>query len=235
MMRIAVVEDEREYREQLEEFVRQYAEERHADIQVAPFESGESLCDQYRPVYDIILLDIEMPGMNGMDAAERIRQADRDVVIVFITQMAQYAIRGYSVGALDFVLKPITYSTFAMKLDRAIERVKKRSGGQIWLQLPDGAKKLDISRIYYVEVQNHMLHYHTEEGEYVLRGTMVSAEKELARFGFMRCNYWYLVNLYHVTRVKKDMVTVGGRELEISRRNKTAFMSALAACIGGNT
>lgn len=234
MMRIAIVEDEREYREQLAEYVSRYAQERGKDILAAVYENGEKLCCPYRPVYDIILLDIELPGMSGMEAAKKIRETDQNVVIVFVTQMAQYAIQGYSVGALDYVLKPVTYATLSMKLDRATERVNSRVGGQIWLQLPEGARRLDTASIDYVEVQNHMLHYHTTEGEYVLRGTMVSAEKELSRFGFVRCNYWYLVNLYRVTQVKKDTVLVGGKELEISRRNKTSFMSALAACIGGN-
>lgn len=75
-----------------------------------------------------------MPGMNGMEAAEKIRQTDENVVLMFITNMIQYAIRGYSVGALDFVMKPVNYYTFSLKLTRAIGRIQK-NGKEILLKL----------------------------------------------------------------------------------------------------
>ncbi len=233
-MRIAVVEDEEAQREQLQSYIQQYAEEIGQPFEVATFSSALDLLDDYTPQYDIILLDIELPGINGMEAAERLRTLDADVVLMFVTNMAQYAIHGYAVGALDFVLKPVNYYTFSVRFARAIQRAKQRRSGQILLNLPDCVRRIDTQQIYYVEVQNRMLHYHTELGEFVLRGTMQSAEKELSRYHFVRCNHWYLVNLSHVTEVRREMVLVAGAELEISRRNRTAFLTALTEYVGGN-
>ena len=169
-----------------------------------------------------------------VEAAERLRLQDSDVVLMFVTNMAQYAINGYAVGALDFVLKPVNYYTFSVRFARAITRAEHRENGQILLTLPDCVRRIDTRQIYYVEVQNRMLHYHTELGEFVLRGTMQSAEKELSRYHFVRCNHWYLVNLSHVAEVRREMVVVAGAELEISRRNRTAFLTALTDYVGGN-
>lgn len=235
MLRVAVAEDEQLYRQQLEDFLRRYAQEHDLELEIALFASGLELTKNYQPVYDIVLLDIKMPDMDGMEAAEHIRQVDDQVVLVFITQMAQYAINGYSVGALDFVLKPVCYDTFAIKFARAVNRVKSREGGQVTLLMPGGMKRLRTRDIYYVEIQNHMLHYHTREGEYILRGTMQSAEQELERYSFVKCNHWYLVNLAHVSEVNKDVVTVAGSKLEISRRNRSAFLAAVTNYVGGNT
>ena len=91
--------------------------------------------------------------------------------------MAQYAIKGYSVGALDFVMKPVSYYTFQMKFTRALERAAKRRNEEILLTLPDRIQRIGVQQIHYVEVQDHMLHYHTEQGEYVLRGTLQNARK----------------------------------------------------------
>ncbi len=233
-MRIAIVEDEAQQREQLHTYIQQYAGETGQSFEVVLFSNGADLLKDYTPQYDIILLDIEMPGLNGMEAAGRLRSMDGDVVLMFVTNMAQYAINGYAVGALDFVLKPVNYYTFTVRLARAIRRARQRKNGQILLTLPDCVRRLDTQQIHYVEVQNRMLHYHTELGEFVLRGTMQSAEKELSRYHFVRCNHWYLVNLSHVAEVRRDMVVVAGAELEISRRNRTAFLTALTEYVGGN-
>lgn len=233
-MRIAIVEDEAQQREQLHTYIQQYAGETGQSFEVVLFSNGADLLKDYTPQYDIILLDIEMPGLNGMEAAGRLRSMDGDVVLMFVTNMAQYAINGYAVGALDFVLKPVNYYTFTVRLARAIRRARQRKNGQILLTLPDCVRRLDTQQIHYVEVQNRMLHYHTELGEFVLRGTMQSAEKELSRYHFVRCNHWYLVNLSHVAEVRRDMVVVVGAELEISRRNRTAFLTALTEYVGGN-
>ena len=235
MLRIAIVEDDAQYQRQIQDYIRQYGEEHQRQFAVSVFGDGADILTGYQPVYDIILLDIEMSRVNGMEAAERIRAQDSDVVLVFITNMAQYAIHGYEVGALDFVLKPVTYYTFSVRLTRAIARVQKRESGQVLLTLPDAVKRVDTRQIYYVEVQNRMLHYHTELGVFALRGTMQGAESELARFHFVRCNHWYLVNLRHVTEIRRDTVMVAGDELEISRRNRTAFLTALTNFVGGNS
>ncbi len=235
MLRVAIAEDEAESRGQLTEFLRQYGETYSVEMEVSCFSSGVDLVLAYRPEYDIILLDIAMPDMDGMETARRIRQVDEQVVLVFITQMAQYAINGYEVGALDFILKPVNYDVFAMKLTKAIRRAESREGKRIVLTLPSGIQVLQTREIYYVEIQNHVLHYHTNQGEFALRGTMQKAEQELAPYHFSRCSNWCLVNLAYVSQVDKNVVTVAGTPLDISRRNRTAFMAALTRYMGGST
>ena len=120
MYHIAIVEDEAEFREQLKTYLMQYQKEQDIPLKISVFTDGEEILRDYQPIYDIILFDIEMPKVNGMDAAEQVRLKDSDVVLMFITNMANYALRGYEVGALDFVMKPITYYTFSMRFTSSI-------------------------------------------------------------------------------------------------------------------
>ena len=234
MYHIAIVEDEPEFSMQLQQYLKQYQRENNVECKISVFGDGAEILKDYKAKYDAIFMDIEMPGVNGMDAAEKIREMDEEVVIMFITNMAQYALLGYSVGALDFVMKPVNYYTFAMKVRRVLKRIQKRESWQntIVLNLPDGLKKIDTKQIYFVEIQNRLLHYHTTEGEYVLKGTMQGAEQMLETDTFVKCNHWYLVNLRHVKEVRKNIAVVGQYELEISRRNKSAFMQALTEYLG---
>ena len=119
MNRIAIVEDDQGYRDTLFIYIKQYEQERDTAFEATPFEKADDFLAVYNGDYDIILMDIEMPGTNGMDAAEQIRKRDAQVVIMFITNMAHYAIKGYEVGALDFVLKPIQYLNFANRTAEA--------------------------------------------------------------------------------------------------------------------
>ena len=104
MLKIAVVEDQTEVRESLCQFIRQYAGEQGLQAEVEPFADGAVIAEGYQPGYDIIFLDVEMPRLGGFGAAERIRAVDPDVVLVFVTNMAQYAIKGYEVDALHQAL-----------------------------------------------------------------------------------------------------------------------------------
>ena len=235
MYRIAIVDDDREFVEELKKYINQYGQEEGQEFEISAFCDGAKILENYAPTYDLILLDIEMPKVNGMDAAEKIREMDENVVLMFITNMAQYAIRGYSVGALDFVMKPISYYTFSMKIKRALKRVRKKELAPVLLTLSNGVKKLEVRQIYYLEVQNRMLHYYTDEGEFVVWGSLLSAESILPSDVFAKCNHWYLVNLMHVTEVRKNTASVGPFELEISRRNRSVFLEALTKYMGGNS
>lgn len=236
MAQIAVVEDNDAMRAQLCGFIAQYAQESGHQLDVTAFSDGAQLVEPYRPGFDIIFLDIEMPTLGGMPTAERIRRKDPDVVLVFVTNMAQYAIRGYEVDALDFVLKPVSYYQFSTKLERALQRIRRRRGGQVALQVSGGVQLLDTDDILYLETRDRLLHYHTATDTWSVRGSLLKAEKDLAAYHFARCNQCYLVNLRHVRGVQDDLVQVGEERLErleISRRRRTAFLAALAAYVGG--
>ena len=234
MAKIAVVEDNDAMRAQLCGFIAQYAQESGHQLDVTAFSDGAQLVEPYRPGFDIIFLDIEMPTLGGMPTAERIRRQDPDVVLVFVTNMAQYAIRGYEVDALDYVLKPVNYYQFCTKLSRAIQRVQRRRGGQVVLQLAGGGiQLLDTADIYYPETHSRMLYYHTSKGEFAARASLQSAEKQLAEYHFVRCNQCYLVNLAYVKGIENDFALVKNDRLEISRRQRTAFLTAVASYMGG--
>ena len=233
MLKIAVVEDQTEVRESLCQFIRQYAGEQGLQAEMEPFADGAVIAEGYQPGYDIIFLDVEMPRLGGFGAAERIRALDPDVVLVFVTNMAQYAIRGYEVDALDFVLKPVNYYQFSTKLARALQRVQRRKGGQIALQTAGGVQLLNTEDIYWLETRDRMLHYHTSTGVWSVRSSLQNAEKQLAPYHFAKCNQCYLVNLRYVRAVQNDMVQVGEDRLEISRRQRAAFLAAVAAYVGG--
>ena len=234
-MKIAVVDDSPRDLQLIKGYVERYFKENGGDYQVRTFENGLDFLDEEKLSFDIVFMDVEMPHLNGIETARNFRKRDKMAVLVFITNMAQYAINGYDVGALDYVLKPINYYTFSVRLDRAVSRVKKRQPEEILLNLPDGIKRLKVDRIHYVEVQNRMLHYHTEDGIFVVRGTLQGAEETLKESHFVRCNHWYLVNLQYVSEIRKNIVIVAGDELEISRRNKTAFLSELTDYMGMGT
>ena len=145
MFKIAIVEDQEETRESLNRFVRQYAQEQGLQVEIRLITDGAEIAEHYTPGFDIIFMDVEMPRLDGFGAAEAIRAVDADVVLVFVTNMAQYAIRGYEVDALDYVLKPVNYYQFCTKLSRAIQRVQRRRGGQVVLQLAGGGDAFTLS------------------------------------------------------------------------------------------
>ena len=153
MIRIALVEDDENYRKELTEYLKRYENESGEKFNISVFSDGDEIVENYKAVYDIILMDIEMTFMDGMTAAEHIREYDSEVVIIFITNMPQYVMKGYMVDALDYVLKPVSYYAFSQKIDRALSRMKHRTKKYITVPIRGGVKKFDVSKLTYIEVQ----------------------------------------------------------------------------------
>lgn len=233
MLRIAIVEDEEKYVAQLQEYLQRFGEESRERIETTVFRDGDEIVESYKCVYDVILLDVQMPYMDGMTTAREIRKVDADVVIIFITNMAQYAINGYEVDALDYVLKPISYFSFAQRLERALARLKKRTASYIVLSLRSGSRKLNVDDIFYVESQGHSLTYHTDAGEFTATGSMKEVQKRLEPLHFSRGNNGYLINLKYVDGVQDGFAIVRGERLQLSRGRRNEFMAALTDYLSG--
>lgn len=233
MIKIAIVEDEAAVRDQLTDYVRRYTRQYGTEFEVTCFTDGDEILENYRPAFDIIFLDVEMKRLNGMETAQRIRELDDDVLLIFITNMAQYAIKGYSVGALDYVLKPVPYFAFSQQLQKALGQLKKRERHYLAVAVDGGMRRLDAAEIYYLESEGHKVHFYTEKEDFVVPGTLKNYEEKLVGRAFARCNSGYLVNLAQVSGVQQDMVQVGPYTLQISRPRRKAFMAGLADYIGG--
>ncbi len=227
MIRLALVEDDETYRKELTEYLKQYESEHGEKFHLSVFTDGDEIVEDYKAVYDIILMDIEMQFMDGMTAAEHIREYDSEVVIMFITNMPQYVMKGYTVDALDYVLKPISYYAFSQKIERAISRMKQRSHKFISVPIKGGIKKFDINRLTYVEVSDHDLIYHTLDGDFTSKGSLSEVEEVLKEYHFFRCNKCYVVNLEFIDSVQNSDINMAGQIIQVSRAKKKALMDAL--------
>ena len=165
-MRLAIVEDDDKVRQQLQTYVLQYFQGRENDVEIRLFADGDEILEDYAADYDLIFLDIQMKRLDGLATAERIRERDEDVYLVFITNLANYAIRGYAVHALDFILKPVNFLMLRqvlMSVERLLDQKPKR---YITLPTDTGLTRLDVSQITYVETDGHAVSIYTEKGVY---------------------------------------------------------------------
>ena len=232
-IRIGVVEDDPASCQLVLDYLNRYQQENGEQFTVSVFDDGARIVEKYTPVYDILLLDIEMSEMDGMAAARRIRERDDKVVIVFITAAPQYAISGYEVRALSYLLKPLPWFAFSQELKKSIDMVRRNGDDSMLIETGNGQMRLNLADILYLESIRHTIVIHTLEGKLSINGTLKDMEAKLADHHFFRSNSCYLVNLKHVTGVAdQDCIMSNGEQLRVSRPRKKAFMAALDRLYG---
>ncbi len=230
MIRVAIVEDDDSFASTVKEYLQQYAQETGETIDSVRYTDGDAIVADYKGDYDIILMDIEMGLMNGMEAAEQLRRVDDEVTIIFVTNMAQYAIKGYAVRAMDYLLKPISYAAFSECLKKAVSRIRKKQECFVTVIYRDGMVKLSAASIGYVESRGHRLAFHTDTQTYeTTTCTMREMEDKLSPYGFVRISSGVLVNLNKVTETQNGMVCIGDQKLRVSRGRKNEFWAALVS------
>ena len=228
MIHVAIVDDEEEQLETTKALLQRYEQEHDTAIRITTFNNAVSFLDPYKADYDIVILDVKMPYLNGIDAARKLREMDEQVILFFLTTMEQYAIRGYEVAAMDYLIKPINYFDFALRFARAVKKLNKGNDKSIILKTETGVVRVFPSQIYYVEVSGHYCLYHTAVGNYRQYYSIKKLEQELSGEGFALCNSYLLVNLAFTERVENMSVFVHGEELPISHPKKKQFLSAFS-------
>lgn len=233
MVNIAIVEDNPEEAVQLEKALKRYAEEYHIPTRTTVYSNAMAFLSKYSAEFDIIFMDIMMPMMNGMDASRMLREKDDKVMVIFVTNMQQYAIQGYEVGAFDFILKPVHYPEFKLKFTRAVSKLMpQKKVSSILIKSESGMVRLTPEQILYVEVQQHHCVYHTRQGDFRQYQTMKNVESQLEEYGFARCNNYLLVNLAYVTKIDGMSVHVSGTVLPISYPRKKQFCDKFEEFMG---
>ena len=239
MINIALIDDNLNDLNTLKSFIDKYTEsdelDSHIEVNITTYNDPTLFLNENNFKYDLIFLDIEMPKINGISLAKRIREKDSNVGLVFITNMAQYAINGYEVSAIDYILKPLDYYDFALKFNKIINFVKRNISNYIYLKsVENNLIKVDVNEIIYVEIFSHYLLYHLENREIKVRGTISEAENNLSNYYFSRISKSFLINLKHVINIKLDNVLLTGNiELIISRLRKKDFLEAFYKYLGG--
>ena len=227
-IRIAVVEDSADDLSNCLSLLNRYSKEKNISFDIQTFASGDAFLMRFKSQYDFIILDINLSAMNGIDVARKIREKDEEVIIMFATNLAKYATNGYEVDAIDFVLKPLSYASFYLRLERVMKKLGKKNDNFIVVPNEGGFNKIATNNILYVEVISHDIIFHLKEGdEITTTGTLKKFEEQLRKQWFIRCNSCYLVNAHNIKRVEKlDIQLANDEVIAISHPKKKGFMES---------
>lgn len=225
---IAVVEDSIDDLNNCLSLLDKYSKEKNVQFDIQTFESGDAFLIRFKSQFDFIVLDINLSAMNGIDVARSVRTKDEEVIIMFATNLAKYATNGYEVDAIDFALKPLTYASFYLRLERVMKKLNKKSDSFLVVPSDGGFSKINVNDVLYVEVISHDIIFHMISGQNITTsGTLKKYDEKLKDLWFIRCNSCYLVNAHKIKRVEKlDIQLVNDEVIAISHPKKKSFMES---------
>lgn len=183
---------------------------------------------------DLVLLDIIMEGeLNGFEAAKIIREKNKKIAIIFLTKTIHYAVKGYEVKAFDYIVKPLLYEDFALKMSIFLKTLLTDGNIEHVFKCKDTLIKVKEKDILYIDIYKHYLTIHTLNGDFEVRGSMKEIEQVLSNV-FSRCSSNCIINLIHLDEIKKDDVLINGVYIKITAKYKQSFLKDLALYLRDN-
>lgn len=234
MILLAIVDSNLQDAQMLEKCVECYMKKKDIGYLSHRYDGGVEFI-RSRTNYDIVLTDIQLKDMDGLDAARFLRIVNKDAALIFVTQKAEMAVRGYKVNAMDFILKPIDQPMIDCAMERALKGIPKCRESFFALKTPDSIVSLSIYSIYYVEVYGHELVYHTQHGDYKVRGRLREAREKLKDGYFIQCSRSHLVNVHHMQGLYGDYLMINGTNVPVTKVHhkeiKQAYLEYLGKCV----
>lgn len=222
VIKIAICEDESYFLTKLHSLVYKYLKNKKVETSIQVFSDGATFLASNQD-YDIVLMDIELPKLDGMSAVNNLRKNKKMSQVIFITAHKDYVFQAFEVDAIDYLLKPIDDVKFFATIDRAMERIVNHDDKFLLLQTKNGFIRIHTKNIRFCEVFNHQVFIHTTKQKYQYIGTLDMLEAELDD-SFFRCHRSYIVNINHVISKQFDIAYIdGGDQVLISRRKQKKF------------
>lgn len=226
-MHIAVCEDLKKDAGALCALLRQYCEENQVAVEISCVPSAEALLEGYRPgMYHILFLDILLEGVNGVEAARRIRQMDQEVAIIFVTVSREFAVDSYTVDAAFYLVKPVDMGSLSQAMERCRHLLHQHVKS---ISVAESRHMVDVrlKDVLYVESQRNDCILHTCQGEIRTRAKLTELEEVLGGPPFLRCHRSFVVNLYWLAdMLDKDFLLKTGVRVPISRAYGAASQEA---------
>ena len=229
MINVAIIEDNDSDYNFLSDNIDKYSKEKACEFSISRYVSALKFLSEYKADADIIFIDIELPDINGVEASEKLRLIDENVPLVFITNIAHLAIKGYGVSATDFIVKPVNYYKLQVLLTKLIKLINAKSDDMLSVQAGHYLERIRLSDINYIEIEAHKITYHTFTKDVVTYGSMNALEKSLPLDKFYRCYQSYIINLKHVISYDGENITMKNDViLPVSRSKRKEIMTRLS-------
>jgi len=234
-MRIAICDDDKLQRETLEQYVTEHISA-YPNIKITKYSSGEKLLDALRSYkIDILLLDIEMGGINGIETAKKIREFNSEIIIIFITGYVNYVSDAFRTNAFQFLIKPVKQELFDQEFERAIKKYQNDHHKYVIVQ-KSGTISLEINEIIFLESEGRKINIHTKNKLHTKYGTINDEENTLLNYGFVRCHQAFLVNMKYILEIEKnDIVLKNGIKIMISVRKRSEVVTKFNKYLAGLT
>lgn len=212
MIKVAFCDDDLSVIETLSVLIDQYRVERNLKMEYVAFQSPLELLVEIEKGmrFDVLFLDVVMPGENGIEVAKEIRQYDSNVKIIFLTSSAEFAVQSYTVGAYFYQLKPIWEDSCSKLLDSVISECEKEQKNSLILRCKTGITRIELNKLEYCEVIGRTLLFHLEDGKVLERvGSLDELHGQLAQFdNFLRPHRSYLINMEYIQNISSKVITM---------------------------